>query len=762
MTSATSFNSSKAIRIKPPPSVADAQSILNKQTTLEELYNYLARQALTPDSNSGKQRFFAVVTRVIDDASALTDLFLSDRHEIERINGLSDSESKSYKIALLHVPELHTYFNSFDEEQFKTSFKPNQGLTSSDLQKIPALTTKKVKRGQIVQVIFQNTATYTGPIIIDVDKTKNQRLQGEKKKYESTKEVMENILACKLLALEDAEGYGVASNLSYNLKNPKDYLYAYSTLLTLLNSANLIQQVILTNTTGELQQKYGGFVDDQTTSGYQKYFLENQDDFPFTNIKIYGSQKLVDFIKKEVAVEVANSYTPVIETNQSVTDPRAFFIDLKGLKNNNLIGDISVYLKELSESHFRYKWSSEPNNVYKMDIFGKDNLSTKLKNSTIDDAIKYSSFVVNKSFSSTESNERTSISPPSEKQAAQSAQDLQKQRLTGNVSSKISSELPNCEDQTEVNNLLYNLVKEGKSLKTLKKDNIRLKKITKNKGLDGWLSNIETYIMDDFERSTNLPKSKEFNYNLSTEVIAVQPENPKTRDALNAKKTIGLKKDKNKQKKKKLDGRGTNKQKIKQNGKKLAEFVRGLTFFIAQNEGLTPDQVVVFPISVFRKYTKSRRNSGIDRNSRHFFNRAIDLCVYINIDNKFLSSSKKIPTNSTYEIPNTIVYLYILKYLDTIGKGKLSTCGLALLEKGKSRQVGYVHYEYMNDLVDPRDPNIQPLRRRWLSESNDSKTVYGQAFGRADAIKDKIIKSFVIKDTKSKTGALPPKIENLL
>ena len=68
----------------------------------------------------------------------------------------------------------------------------------------------------------------------------------------------------------------------------------------------------------------------------------------------------------------------------------------------------------------------------------------------------------------------------------------------------------------------------------------------------------------------------------------------------------------------------------------------------------------------------------------------------------------------------------------------------------------------MNDLVDPRDPNIQPLRRRWLSESNDSKTVYGQAFGRADAIKDKIIKSFVIKDTKSKTGALPPKIENLL
>ena len=63
MTSVSSFNDLKAARIKPPPSIADAQSILNKQTTLEELYNHLAKQALTPDSNSGKQRFYAVVTR---------------------------------------------------------------------------------------------------------------------------------------------------------------------------------------------------------------------------------------------------------------------------------------------------------------------------------------------------------------------------------------------------------------------------------------------------------------------------------------------------------------------------------------------------------------------------------------------------------------------------------------------------------------------------------------------------------------------------
>ena len=110
------------------------------------------------------------------------------------------------------------------------------------------------------------------------------------------------------------------------------------------------------------------------------------------------------------------------------------------------------------------------------------------------------------------------------------------------------------------------------------------------------------------------------------------------------------------------------------------------------------------------------------------------------------------------------VYLYILKYLSTVGKGKLTTCGLALLEKGTKRKTGYVHYEYMSD-IPPNDENrlnVKPRVRRWLSESTDKKTVYGQAFGRADSLKDQIIKNFVIKDTKAKIGILPTKIENLL
>lgn len=755
MTSASSFNTNKAVAQGQPPSKNDAQSILNKQTTLEDLYAHLARESLTPDINTGKQRFYAVVTRVLSGEGALSDLFLSNRHELERINGLSDSEHKSYKVALLHVPDLYTYYNRFDEQQAKSGLKPEDGLTSSDLQKIPALTTKNVKVGQIVQIIFENTRTFTGPIILDIDKEKNQRLEGEKKKYESAKQVMNNITACKLLSEKKAEGYAVNSNITYNSKNPKDYVFVYNSLSQLLNTRNLINQIILTNTSGELKQKYVGG-DDQTTVGYQKFFLENLDEFPLTEISLYSSNEVIGFINQVNSLQDAQSYDPpLLFDSNIVEDSRSIFIDLSLLQSQALIDDVQNYLKQIVEKFYRYSWNPRPNNIYQIDIFGRSDISDSLKNGTVNDAIKYSSLLVNKSYSSTESGERKSITPPSEKVNPTEDQAQQQEQP---APAEIKDDLPNCEDQKEINNLLYASAEKEKSLSTLKSDNKRLKVITKNKGLESWLANIETYVMYDYENS-NLSgvNASEFNYSLNTEILAVEPENPKknSQQATNEQK-----------KKKKVGVRGTNEAKIRENGKKLSQFIRGLTNFIAQNEGLDPSQVVIFPISVFRKYQSSanNRNSGVDKNSRHFFNRAVDLTVYINLNNQFKDSSKTIPSKDTYVIPNTIVYLYILKYLSTVGKGKLTTCGLALLEKGTKRKTGYVHYEYMSD-IPPNDENrlnVKPRVRRWLSESTDKKTVYGQAFGRADSLKDQIIKNFVIKDTKAKIGILPTKIENLL
>ena len=758
MTSQAAFHKNLATAKKKIGAVNGVQSILNKQTTLEDLYAHLARKAITPDANTGKQRFYAVVTRILEGGAALSDLFLSNRHEIERVNGLSDSEFKSYKIALLHVPDLYTHYSFFDEQQALSTLKPEDSLTSLDLQKIPALTTKDIKIGQIVQIIFENNKDFTGPIILDIDKEKSQTLQGDKKKYESTKEVMKNILACKILSEEKADGYAINSNLSYNLKNPKDYVYAYTTLVEQLRTENLTTQIVLSNTTGQLQSKY----DNSGTT--TKFFIQKiTDEFDF-NVKLYASERLKGYIDKNLSVVNSNSYVPKIEINNSIVqDERVLYIDLSGLSkdvNSPIFGDVADFLEAYVEKYLKYSWNlvSQSKKIYALDIFGKSNISKKLQQGTVEDAIKYSDFGLNKSFPSTSSSERTSITPQSVKNNP-TQQDAQEQAQPEGA--QIKSNLPNCEDQKQVNSLIYTKVEENeKLLQSLKLDNKRLQKITKGNGLKNWLENIESYVMFDFNSSnlTNVDE-KIFDYNLDTEIIAVEPENPK-KDSQQAAK-------KQKKKKSPTKIRGTNKEKIEKNGKRLAQFIKELTAFIAQNEGLDQQQVVVFPISVFRKFNQaaSKRNSGIDKNSRHFFNRAVDLVVYINNEKKFTNDSTTIPTKGTFEIPNTIVYAYILKLVSaTRAKVPFSTCGLGLLEAGSRRKTGYVHYEYMAE-VPPNDDNktnIRPLARRWLSESKDTKTVYGQAFGRSDSIKDGIIKNFIIKQVKSKVGILPTKIENLL
>ena len=335
------------------------------------------------------------------------------------------------------------------------------------------------------------------------------------------------------------------------------------------------------------------------------------------------------------------------------------------------------------------------------------------------------------------------------------------QKQTQPIGAEIKSDLPNCEDQKKVNSLIYTKVEDNERLlQSLKLDNKRLQRITKGQGLNNWLDNIESYVMFDYNNANLKNVNKQvFDYNLDTEVIAVEPENPK-KDSVQAAK-------KQKKNKPPTQKRGTNKEKIEANGKRLAQFIKELTSFIAQNEGLDKQQVVVLPISVFRKFNPgaAKRNSGIDKNSRHFFNRAVDLVVYINNENNFTNESKTIPTKGTFEIPNTIVYAYILKLITaTRAKVPFGTCGLGLLQSGAKRKTGYVHYEYMSQLPpnDENKTNIKPLTRRWLSESKDTNTVYGQAFGRADSIKDGIIKNFVIKEVKDKIGILPTKIEKFI
>ena len=127
----------------------------------------------------------------------------------------------------------------------------------------------------------------------------------------------------------------------------------------------------------------------------------------------------------------------------------------------------------------------------------------------------------------------------------------------------------------------------------------------------------------------------------------------------------------------------------------MVRFVNELAKLVATNEGIPLERVFIIPISTFRQFKKTGSKDGQDDNSRHYFGRAIDFTIYINPDSKIdLESKAGMPLKGTYEIPNNIVYLYVLKLLK-FQKDKFGTCGLALLRRGTKRKSGYVHYEYI-------------------------------------------------------------------
>ena len=741
-----------------PAAISDAQSILRYQSSIEDLYLHLARERLTPDKNSGKQRFYGVVTKVLDNTQVLSDMFIYPNREIERLEGSTESEKDSYKIAFLHVPELFTYYNQLEIDASKQN-----RLTSSDLQKIPALTTKNLKVGNIVQVTFENTETYTGPLILSVDNGKTKRLPEERKRFKSAKQVLNDIIACKLLTADDAQGYAAASTTLLNSKNPKlSYSQVVTQLLDSLQSDNLIKRIVLSNTTAELESKYSTIADSNFTSTEQavKTFKENSSTIPFS-YEISVSQEVKDYITDVLGLVNA-------PLKLQTFDKRKIYLNFEPLTTssaikNSLVSDVSEYVGSLVRS-YNYGYLPETGNTFSVDIFGSPNISESIKGGDVTTAIKYSKVLDNRSIESiNETKTQVSRGLSATPDATSS-----KPVTDGQTTTTVKENIPNCEDQSEVNNLIYTSVKSKTNLSSFKKDMTRMKEISDNAQIGDWYSNIEKYINYDFKNSANISDVKDakgnllFSFSLPSETIATQPESSKIpKNGSQSSTPSNTTNVPNKPKTPKPIG--TNQSQIEKNGKFLAEFVKKLTNLIAENERIDRNRVFVFPLSVFRKYDRRslRRNSGIDRNSRHFFNRAIDFTVYINIDDDFDPSEKTIPTEGTFEIPNAIVYAYVLKLFSI--EPFFKVCGLGLLERGSKRTTGYVHYEYMNK-VPNTDENRKNVRRnrRWVSESTNKNSVYSKAFGQPNQSKDSIILNFILRDVKSKIGILPEKIENLL
>jgi hypothetical protein len=760
------MSSNTALESPTPKASQLGQTLISQPIGFDELLIALAREKLTPDKNSGKQRFYAIVTKVLGKEEHLSDMFLSSWYDAQRVDGLADADHESSKVVFLHVPASYSYLTRFDDLNSKKNHKE---LTSSDLLKITAVTPLNVKIGDVVEITFENLNSHSGAKILKIDKSRKKRLKKDEKQYVSSKEVMKKIAACKLLSLDKAEGYAITTRTLINSRNPTfGYAGIYKKLVSpdgLLASNTLIRKLVATNTTATLKNKFG--IDVANSSEALIQFKQKSASITF-QFKMYASDKIRNFLSEALSLENNTNYKPAVEklpdslSGEEHLD-RSLFLEMVLTSEPNdsirkkLDTDIANYLSSIITTDYHYGWSTTGENfIYKIDIFGAPTISKGLKAGDVAKAIEYSNIKMNSSAQSPASGEIVSrapvIEPGDAAEATKAAADQDPKKTA-----TIKSDLPNCEDQSEINNEIYINVEKKTNLTSLKSDNKRLKEIDKSFP-DQSTSPVMLARYDvNVAKKKGLPNpNKTFSYSFLglKEVIAAKPEGKKPPEPAKAKKT--------KKTKPKLLTRGTSIAKMAQNGERIAQFIKLLRELIAINEAIEEKRVLVFPISVFRKFKPNKPGKGQDQNSRHFFNRAIDFVVYINTAEDFAGFEKGIPTKSTYEIPNTIVYLYVLKLLE-LYKAPFGVCGLALLRDGMYRKSGYVHYEFMGSLS-KEGAEFVKINRRWVSKpkDKDKNSVYAQAFGRPDGNKDSIIKSFVAKEVKAKLGIVPDKFENLL
>lgn len=743
-----SANTNHAIQPGKGDTFNDVASIANKRdTTVSDVLIALAKKQLESVKNKGKTKFLAVVTKVLEGHTS--DPFLNEEYEADRVDGTTKQLQKNSKVVLLHIPALYTYYENQSVE-IKNSTDLKQEIGTIDLYKISCVTTKNVQPNDIVNVEFEDTSNFKNPKITTLDKKDKLRLNADVVKFLKAKEILKEQNACKLLNTEEAQGYAIKSKVFLNPGNPKfGYTQFYNNFSDIAKKDNILKQIVRNKSSAELSQ-IGLSASATSTEAYSELTTNSQYKF---SISLSGNPQVVNYINSNTSIKPSEKIIS-ITTNSDAKRELFLKIETPNINGNTFKNYIVDYLKSIITSEFNYSWADSGDKSYKVDIFGSSKIDDGLKNGGVSLAIEYSTKVDNVSRNNATSLTEKTVKTPlkTSKTPQQTASDATKQNVTG---SKPAAETPVCDNTATVNNELYINVKESKKT-SFNSDNKKFKSV--GVSLEEWFSiGLPSIINGTFSTLLKINNSN-FSYSKDVEIISGSPESVKQNAKITKKKD--LKKPPKKEKANPIQ-RGTNSEKIKKNLKELTLFCKELTKLIAVNENVPLNKVYVLPISVFRKYHKAKKNDGQDDNSRHFFGRAIDFTVYVNYDEQADLKSKSIPTEGTYEIPNTIIYLYVLALLK-LHKTKFGVCGIGLLRDGTKRKSGYVHYEYMRETS---NENVGLLKnRRWVSQpkKKDENTVYGKAFGQPDGSKDRIIKDFVLKDIKAKIGVIPEKLENLL
>mgnify|MGYP003116479085 FL=1 len=786
------------------------------QADIEDIVLRLANKELERKANSGKTEFTAIVIKVLSpsnvtesDRQILTDLFLNEEYAIDREDNLTYFSNSNKKIAFLHIPALFSYTTFYTKADSKKS-----DVTTSDLFLFPVVTGLDLSPQQQVKVTFGDLEDFKELRIIpppasDKKKQSKKDKDGARGTVNNLVVLMKAREACTKLQNTPPSGSKISSQ---SLVNPSNPLVGYSGfygdyIKDILTSETLRRRTILTLGTTEAKTKLfkpdaqivpltsdnveNALIAESTyaTFGVEffvgnekiKQFIEaNDTSTTFKNVESFpiqvadavdaGIKGSFDFSSLGSAEEAARKRDRAIYLRVVPLNPEGQKPDSK-LKSPDQINDVIVdnvkdYIAGVTRNKYNYSFDSSQN-IFAIDIFGKTS-DDQLIDGDVDLAIDYS-----------KAKKSTSQPQPGVLQPIISFfQQQPKKNPTPTAAGKESTATPNQElnacgaSNRLVNENAYFSLEDDKTVSqtSYSKDNALFTKFYQAANLLGITDISEAAIRSQEPSEADLKKfsSKVFSYEAKEEVISVIEEGKEVKSQKKNKKLSTNGGNKANTTGALNIGRGTNLQQIQKNTQNLINFVKSFRKFIAQNEGVPETSVTILPLSTFRKFIDVKKlRQGIDQNSRHFFNRAIDFVVYINNDPNFIGfstdGSPTIPKKDTFEIPNYIVYAYLLKFIKQNGS-KFGQSGIGLLERSQKRKTGYIHYEIMSDYREP-ERGVQRVKRerRWVSQpqNNNKESVYKQAFDKNN--KDSIIIQFVIKKLETQVGAnLPDKFTRIL
>ena len=778
---------------------------------IQDIVLKLANKELERKANSGKTEFTAIVVKVLtesaitkEDRQILTDLFLNDEYAIDRESNLTYASNTNKKVAFLHIPALFSYVTSYTEADSKKS-----DVTTSDLFLFPVITSLDLSPQQQVKVTFGDMEDFRDIRIIPTPASEKK-----KKVKKDTKGSVENLVvlmnareACTKLQNSPPTGSKISSKSFVNPTNP---LVGYSGfygdyIKDILTSNNLRRRTILTlGSEAAKNQLFKPAVNitPLTSDNLEKALIAEATYASFKVEFFVGSQKIKQFIEasdtatifknvqsipvQDASLDIKGSFdfSKLGPKEAAIKRERSIYLKITPLNaakqkpdsklkspseiNSIIISNLKDYIAGVTRNKYNYSFeepTDSSQNVFAIDIFGKTT-DEQLLDGTVDTAIDYSKV-----------KKGTAQPQPGVLQPIMNFFKQQpKKNPTPTVAGKGSTATPNqelnaCGDSNKLinQNAYLSLESDKRSKQTsYSKDNTLFTNFSQAALQLGITDIAEAAIRSQEPSETELKKfsSKVFNYEAQQEVISVIQEGKEIKSQKKNKKLSTGSSGKANTTGALNIGRGTNLQQIQKNTQNLINFVKSFRKFIAQNEGVPDTSVALLPLSTFRKFIDVKKlREGIDQNSRHFFNRAIDFVVYINNDPNFagFDNLNFIPIKDTFEIPNYIVYVYLLKFIKQNG-AKFGQSGIGLLERSQKRKTGYIHYEIMSDYKEP-EKGVQRAKRerRWVSQPRDSnkESVYKQAFDKNG--KDAIIKQYTIKKLESQlTANLPEKFMRIL